>query len=865
MVMEILDSIFYGMVLQNSAAGALFVLFILLFRKMTERLSKGFVRILWILLLAGLLAPPLLHGSLYTLRNLAMAVQVAEVSSRTAEPEEGQAKAGAGALEKHAAQPEESVSDAGLSADGRQIPPAEDNSFFKKSLVFMDSLFPMKSLIRKAGAAVPAIWFAGVVILCAVYLCQFFWLRRKTADAVFLSKESCWAAERADTPFVMPSIPPRIYLPKNLSDSQRADILAHERQHIKNFDPLIKCVAAFAAAVHWFNPLVWAAYLFMGKDLEMYCDERVLRGKCFEERKRYSKTLLEFAAKSSGVTLITRFGESDTEHRIRHILYVKKPRRIVRILLAVLVGAGGIFFLTAKNVDGNANAAENADMAAEQEALLAEKIRVQAGAPLLKQCFADFDGDGTNEMFAVAGAYAAEGTSQIWYAGSQGVTCLMNDAEGYAALWQDEECIYTVNGSQKLFIVTCGTMGGSVLFSKCYYVKSGRAYETDIGAYLEQLDGEDFAVYPDAYDRMCIDGSWSGHTWKAYYLKWTGDGFAEYLAEEISIDALKKYSGSEDVLRRIEESGYEVSSIYLRSNGRIHINVVQDFDEGSGYENVTLEIEDGRVFVLSRADMTRSSLGTRGIIDVSSYGGIYQASGFHAPEGESQTGSSAKEKPLSGGEPMRLAYISVLEGVYYNHVLPELASLGFDERQDISDNWFAVYDIDMDGEDELLIQYLTGSYGDMVEAVYNYKEEIGAVSKAFSQFPDVTHYDNGVIEARSSHNHGWSDSEDFWPYTLYQYRKETDAYEEAGTVDAWDKSWWGDDTSVEHRFPDEMDIDGDGMVYYIMKDGNYDYNVQSNPPMDAEEYNRWRDSYVGGAGKIDVPFRRLTKENINGI
>lgn len=620
MTVEILHSIFYGTILPNSTAGAVFVLFILLFRKMTERLSKGFVRILWILLLAELLAPPLLHGSLYTLRNLAMNMPIIE-NDETALGVKTEGKMDASEQQNHVQQKKEVIENAGFQDKDLQLQPAEKISFIKR-------------LIQEGRTVIPAIWLAGVFFLCVISLRQFSELQKKTADAVFISEDRCWVTRRVDMPFVMPYIRPRIYLPESLTDSVRADILLHERQHIKNLDPLIKCLAAFTAIIHWFNPLVWVAYVFMGKDLEMYCDERVMHGKNMEERKRYSNTLLEFASRSSGLTVFMHFGESNTEHRIRHILYAKRPRFAAAFLLTVIVGASGLFFLTAKKAEGNTDASGR-----DEEMLLAEKIQERSGSPLLKKYFADFDGNGTYEMFAVTGEVTAEETVQIWYASLKEVTCLTDDDEGYMALWQDQECVHTVNDSQKLFVMTY-SMGGSSLFSKCYYVKSGKAYEVDINAYLEQLDGEDFAVYLDAYDNMYMDNSWSGHTRKAYYLKWAGNDFEEYTAKEISLAELEKYGNAENILRRIKKSGYEITSIYLRNNGIININVVQDFDSGRKYENVTLKIEYGEVHLV-HTDVTRGNLDAHDILEVSSYGGIYKASGFHMQEEENGTESGA--------------------------------------------------------------------------------------------------------------------------------------------------------------------------------------------------------------------------------
>ena len=150
----------------------------------------------------------------------------------------------------------------------------------------------------------------------------------------------------------MPGLPPRIYLPYGLSASQKADILAHERQHVKNLDPLWKCLAMAVSTVYWFHPFVWAAVSLMGKDVEMYCDERVMRGKSLTERRAYSRTLLEFAAKSSGLAITMNFGESNTGRRINHILNMRKPRRTVSALLTLFVCICGILFLTSGNVEG---------------------------------------------------------------------------------------------------------------------------------------------------------------------------------------------------------------------------------------------------------------------------------------------------------------------------------------------------------------------------------------------------------------------------------------------------------------------------------------------------------------------------------
>lgn len=671
MAAEMLSLVFYEAVLPNSAVGALFIVFIFVFRKFTKRLSKGYVRILWLLLFAELLAPPLFHGSFQTLRDLAMNAKIIQEGKLAADSlRQGGTESQNGLLQgnlqpdgwkdgtmsmEDGARPDGTggLSEKDLAAAGRFSAKGQlsDEGASEAEKRYADTGLPWirravsterLSLVMTAAAAV---WMTGVIVFCTVYIRGFLKLKKRVSDAVFVSGEGYWVTGQTDTPFVLPHIPPRIYLPVGLAYEKRKDILAHERQHMKNLDIPIKCLSVFTAAVHWFNPFVWAACVSIGKDLEMYCDECVLKGCGMEERRRYSSTLLEFAAESNGLTLTMHFGESNTEDRIRHILFLKKPRAAVSVLLSVLLAAAGIFFLTSQSTMGNgkdtginAEAESNAEgktglySIRDAEAFLAKKIRFRTDQPLLKQYCADFDGDGSMELFAVTGAANEIGANEIWFASAQEVKCLMDDGERYLAFYEDEKGVYEVSGSQKLFLMNCGTTG-SVYFSKCFYVKSGRVLEAETYEnLLEQEEGADFKVYVDAYDLIVTDSVMSGHTRKAYYVKWTGTEFEEYPAKEIPVEELQKYKGAEEVLGRIAASDYTVSSVFLRENGVININVAQDFDAGSVYENVTLKLEGDTVTVADHTQEaqaeTETGSETGSDIIASSYGGIYQASAF---------------------------------------------------------------------------------------------------------------------------------------------------------------------------------------------------------------------------------------------
>lgn len=170
--------------------------------------------------------------------------------------------------------------------------------------------------------------------------------------------------------------------------------------------------------------------------------------------------------------------------------------------------------------------------------------------------------------------------------------------------------------------------------------------------------------------------------------------------------------------------------------------------------------------------------------------------------------------------------------------------------------YFALYDVDGDGQEELLLNWTGASMADTVEYIWGYGDNGTHVE--LCEFPALTCYDNGVIEAEWSHNQGLAG--EFWPYFLYRYNAETDQYEICGGADAWDKSVAKTKEQGE-VFPDGIDADQDGVVYYLLPadwDGNYDME-----PVDGAKYRTWRESFLEGASEMDdIWFWDLKEENI---
>ena len=155
-----------------------------------------------------------------------------------------------------------------------------------------------------------------------------------------------YRTDAVSTAFVLGFVRPRIYLPTNLEEKEESYILLHERIHIKRKDSLYRAAAYLALCLHWFNPLVWLAFHLSGKDMEMSCDEAVIRKVGNGVKKEYSNSLLALATgsfKIKGVPLA--FGEGDTGSRIKNVLRYKKPAVILMVVAVVLCLAAAVFLL----------------------------------------------------------------------------------------------------------------------------------------------------------------------------------------------------------------------------------------------------------------------------------------------------------------------------------------------------------------------------------------------------------------------------------------------------------------------------------------------------------------------------------------
>ena len=183
------------------------------------------------------------------------------------------------------------------------------------------------------------VWITGtgIMILCSVI--QYIRLRGKLVGAM-LYRGNVYRADYIDTPFVMGIFSPKIYLPSDVPMNERKYIIAHERHHIRRCDHIIKLLAYFALCIHWYNPLVWAAFILAGKDMEMSCDEAVIRKMGSQIRADYSASLLRLATHKKIIAgMPLAFGEGDTKGRVMNMAKWKKPKLWVSVICLVLCAA----------------------------------------------------------------------------------------------------------------------------------------------------------------------------------------------------------------------------------------------------------------------------------------------------------------------------------------------------------------------------------------------------------------------------------------------------------------------------------------------------------------------------------------------
>ncbi len=229
----------------------------------------------------------------------------------------------------------------------------------------------------------PYVWCIAGIALCSHFIWSYMVIKRKLSVCE-KGSDNIYYAQDIATPMVFGMIKPRIYLPVELEKNNLFYVLSHERMHIKRGDHIIKMAAYVVCILHWFNPLIWVAYHMLGDDIEMACDEAVVRGIGIEKKKEYANALLQAAegkvarGKRIFVAPIC-FDEGNVKSRITNIIKYKYTLPIIGAVVLVVALILGVIFIT-KGKTENSSGDENAVVEAEDVSETVENGGLEGGS-----------------------------------------------------------------------------------------------------------------------------------------------------------------------------------------------------------------------------------------------------------------------------------------------------------------------------------------------------------------------------------------------------------------------------------------------------------------------------------------------------
>lgn len=190
------------------------------------------------------------------------------------------------------------------------------------------------------------VWLAGALIFLGYSGICYIRLYSKMCTAIRL-RDDIWQSEFVLSPFVVGIVNPKIYVPYDISDEELQMVVAHERAHLKQRDHIIKLFAYVILAIYWFNPLVWVAYILLCRDIEIACDERVVKDMSLQQRKMYSEALLSLSVSNYSIAACPIFfGEVGVKMRIKRILGYRKSSLGVRVQAVAACILLGVCFLS---------------------------------------------------------------------------------------------------------------------------------------------------------------------------------------------------------------------------------------------------------------------------------------------------------------------------------------------------------------------------------------------------------------------------------------------------------------------------------------------------------------------------------------
>ena len=190
------------------------------------------------------------------------------------------------------------------------------------------------------------IWIFGMIAL-ALYTAISYWRLSRKVDTAVRYKDNIFQSENVNSPFVLGIIKPRIYLPFNMNGQNLEHVVAHEQAHIRRKDHLWKPLGFLLLTIHWFNPLMWLAYVLLCRDIELACDEKVIKKLGNEQRADYTQALVACSVNRRMIAACPlAFGEVGVKERVKSVMNYKKPAFWIVVLAVMSCVVVAACFLT---------------------------------------------------------------------------------------------------------------------------------------------------------------------------------------------------------------------------------------------------------------------------------------------------------------------------------------------------------------------------------------------------------------------------------------------------------------------------------------------------------------------------------------
>jgi len=308
--------------INTSIIVSIIILFILVLRFLFKKAPKKFSYILWLILLIKLIIPFSFETKFNPIPSKFM-----EFSNKTYIEENVQNK--------------ETIPN--LEGNREEMVKLNDNEIVESPIQFKENATKKNKFTIKNS--LPYIWIIGIILFLTHGFISNQKLKKKLKDSTYIY-ENIYENENLDTAFIHGIINPKIYIPDYLKEKERKYIIIHEKTHLKRYDHIVKFLYYIVLSIHWFNPLIWIAFVLMEKDMELSCDEAIMREIGNDAKTDYCETLLSLATgHKMKIAVPLSFSENNTKGRVKNVLDYKKTKILVKYCISCSYSGFSIFYI----------------------------------------------------------------------------------------------------------------------------------------------------------------------------------------------------------------------------------------------------------------------------------------------------------------------------------------------------------------------------------------------------------------------------------------------------------------------------------------------------------------------------------------